>query len=70
MARVSLTKHGSQVRQIMNAVRQIPQADIANEICESQQTVSYRLKNVYPQALEDMITILDMAGYEIKEKGC
>ena len=54
----------------MNAVRQIRQADIANEICESQQTVSYRLKNVYPQALEDMITILDMAGYEIKEKGC
>lgn len=68
MARVSLTKHGSQVRRILNDIRMLKQSDIANEICESQQTVSYRLRHVYPRVIEDLITILDMAGYEITEK--
>ena len=53
----------------MNAIKTLRQKDIAEEICESQQTVSYRIRNVYPVVIEDLVSILEMAGYEIKEKG-
>ena len=69
MARCYLTKNGQQVTRIMNAIKVLRQKDIAEEICESQQTVSYRIRNVYPVVIEDLLSILDMAGYEIKEKG-
>jgi len=69
MARCYLTKNGQQVNRIMNAIKALRQKDIAEEICESQQTVSYRIRNVYPVVIEDLVSILEMAGYEIKEKG-
>lgn len=69
MAFSSLTKHGTHVRRIMNAIRNVKQKDISEEIGRSQQDVSYRIRKVYPEILEEMITILEMAGYEVIEKG-
>ena len=68
MAFCSLTKHGTHVRHIMNAIRNVKQKDISEEIGRSQQDVSYRIRKVYPAILEEMITVLDMAGYEVNEK--
>lgn len=69
MAFCSLTKHGALVRRIMNAVKALKQKDISDEVGRSQQDVSYRIRNVYPEIFEEMITILEMAGYEVREKG-
>lgn len=69
MPKCKLTWYKSKANSLLKDFRSIKQKDIAAEICESQQTVSYRLKNVYPIVLPDLIRILDMAGYEIKEKG-
>ena len=69
MAFCKLTKHGALVRRIMNAVKALKQKDISDEVGRSQQDVSYRIRNVYPEIFEEMITILEMAGYEVKEKG-
>ena len=69
MAFCSLTKNGVLVRRIMNAVKTLKQKDIAEEVGRSQQDVSYRIRKMYPQILDEMITILEMAGYEVVEKG-
>ena len=69
MAFCSLTKNGVLVRRIMNAVKTLKQKDIAKEVGLSQQDVSYRIRKMYPQILDEMITILEMAGYEVVEKG-
>ena len=69
MAFCSLTKNGVLVRRIMNAVKTLKQKDIAKEVGRSQQDVSYRIRKMYPQILDEMITILEMAGYEVVEKG-
>ena len=53
----------------MNAVKTLKQKDIAEEVGRSQQDVSYRIRKMYPQILDEMITILEMAGYEVVEKG-
>lgn len=63
-----LTWYKTKTNRIMRDIRTVKQKEIAQEINESIATVSYRLKNVYPRFLEDMIRILDLAGYEIKEK--
>ena len=69
MPRSTLTWYKTKSTRILKDFKLLKQKDIANMINESQQTVSYRLKNVYPAVLPDIIRILDMAGYEIKEKG-
>lgn len=56
-----------QSKRIMKSVAALKQKDIAIEINESQQTVSYRLKNLYPEMLEDLLRIMKLAGYEVKE---
>lgn len=69
MPKCLLTWYKSEANQILKEVRKISQKDIAIEINESQQTVSYRLRNVYPEFLEDIIRILKLAGFEIVKKG-
>lgn len=69
MPRCSLTWYKSKSNRLLKDFKLLKQKDIATTINESQQTVSYRLKNVYPVVLPDIIQILDMAGYEIREKG-
>lgn len=68
MAKSTLTWYKTKSNRILKDFRLLKQKDIATEINESQQTVSYRLKNVYPVVLPDIIRILNMAGYEIREK--
>ncbi len=52
----------------MRDVKALKQKDIANEIDESQQVVSYRINNVYEKEFAELIQILNLAGYEIREK--
>lgn len=68
MPKSTLTWYISKSNRIMKDFRLIKQREIATAINESQQTVSYRLNKVYPQVLPDIIRILDLAGYEIREK--
>lgn len=68
MPKCSLTWYKSKSNRLLKDFRLLKQKDIATTINESQQTVSYRLRKVYPEVLPDIIRILDMAGYEIKEK--
>lgn len=68
MARSTLTWYKTKSNRILKDFRLLKQKDIATEINESQQTVSYRIRNVYPEVLPDLIRILNMAGYEIVEK--
>lgn len=68
MPKCKITWYKSEANQILKEIRKIPQKDIAIEINESQQAVSYRLKNVYPECLEDLIRILNLAGFEIVRK--
>lgn len=68
MPKSTLTWYKTKSNRILKDFKLLKQREIAETINESQQTVSYRLKNVYPSVLPDIIRILDMAGYEIKEK--
>lgn len=69
MARCYLTKHGSEANHILKVIKGLKQKDIADELGQSRQVISYRMKNVYPKEIEEFITILDMAGYDIVERG-
>ena len=53
---------------ILNDFKLIRQKDMASVLNESQQVISYRLKNVYPKMMPELLQMLDMAGYEIKKK--
>lgn len=66
MAKVILTKERRQAERILNSLPR--QKIIAKELGISQQLVSYRLKEVYPDQLENIIKILELANYEIKER--
>lgn len=68
MPKCKLTWYKVKANKILKVVKRIPQAEIAAEINESQQTVSYRFKNIYPEFLEDWVRILDLAGLEIVRK--
>lgn len=68
MPKCNLTWYKSKSNRILKDFKLLKQKDIAREINESQQTVSYRLNKVYPEILPDIIRILNMAGYEIVEK--
>lgn len=68
MPKSTLTWYKSKSNRLLKDFRLLKQKDIAIAINESQQTVSYRIRKVYPIVLPDLIRILDLAGYEIKEK--
>lgn len=68
MPKSTLTWYKTKTKRIMRDVRALKQKDIAREINESQQTISYRINNVYERELTDWIRILDLAGYEVREK--
>lgn len=65
----TLTWYKTKTNKILKDIKRISQREIADEINESQQTISYRLKNVYPEVLEDLVRILNLADYEIVRKG-
>lgn len=60
---------GSERRLADRIIRNLPkQSEIAKELRISQQLVSYRIKNVYPEQLADLIRICNLAGYEVRER--
>jgi len=69
MPKSTLTWYKTRAKRIMRDVRALKQKDIAREINESQQVISYRINNTYEKELNDWIRILELAGYEINEKG-
>lgn len=68
MSKCTLTWYKSRAKRIMRDVKALKRQQIATEINESHQVISYRVNNVYAKQLEDWIRILNLAGYEIVEK--
>lgn len=69
MPRVNITWYQPKVRRIMRDVRALRQKDIADIEVISQQAVSKKILNkAYESSLTNWIQILDLAGYEIREK--
>lgn len=68
MPKSTLTWYKSKARRIMRDIRALKGTDIAEAINQSQQVTSYRILHMYEKQLNDWILILDLAGYEIKEK--
>lgn len=68
MPKSTLTWYKSKAKKLIREFRLTPQRELAATVNVSQQVMSYRLKNVYPKALEDLIRLLDISGYEIVEK--
>lgn len=67
MARTILTKERRQADRIIRCLPK--QVTVADALHISPQLTSYRINNVYPEQIAELITILDLAGYEIVEKG-
>lgn len=66
MAKVILTP---EARLSDRIIRSLPKnKDVAAVNGLSQQAQLYRTRNVYPKLIVEMIHVLDLAGYEIKEK--
>lgn len=68
MPKSNLTWYKTKRKRIMKDMGLVSQTALGNEINESQQTISYRIHNVYPEVLDDLIRILDLIGWEVKEK--
>ena len=69
MPRVNLTWYQPKVRRIMKDVKALKQKDIADIECVSRQAISKKIvSNAYESSLTNWIQILDLAGYEIREK--
>lgn len=54
---------------IMRAFRTVHQKELAQAINVSPQLMNYRIKNVYFDEICDLVRMLDLVGYEIREKG-
>jgi len=68
MPKSTLTWYKTRTRRIMRDIKALKQKDIAAELNASQQVISYRINNCYEKELTDWIRILNLAGYEIKER--
>lgn len=66
MAKVILTSEARLADRIIRCLPQNSKVAAVNGL--SRQAQSYRTKNIYPRMLQEAIKILDLAGYEIKEK--
>lgn len=69
MPAVNITWYAPKVRRIMRDVSALKQKEIAEIEGVTRQAVSKKLNNTaYTKELTNWIQILDLAGYEIKEK--
>lgn len=66
MAKVILSKEGRLADRILRCLPK--QVTVAEALGESPQVISHRIRKVYPQQISELIVLLDLAGYEIKEK--
>jgi len=66
MAKVILNKNRRKAERI---IRCLPRnIEVAEALGNSQQKQLYRTEHVYPEVIAELITVLDLAGYEIREK--
>lgn len=66
MPQVFLTKESKLANRI---IRHIPnKAELGRRLGVSRQLINYRVKEIYPKQIAEIITLLDYAGYEIREK--
>lgn len=73
MPRVFLSEKQRQEQKIRNfatrIIRCLPQNyKVAEALGNTQQKQRYRTQEIYPVIIPELIKILDLAGYEIKEK--
>lgn len=69
MPRTNLHWYTSKVRRIMKDVSHLKQKDIAEIEGVTRQAVCIKMKgSSYDESLSKWIQILDLAGYEIREK--
>lgn len=68
MPKSNLNWQRNKARRIMKDLLLVRQKDIALEIGVNQPTVSHHLNGSWPKEIEKWIRLLDLAGYEIKEK--
>ena len=69
MPRVNITWYQPKVRRIMKDVNALKQKEIAEIECVTRQAVSKKfVSKAYESSLTKWIQILDLAGYEIREK--
>lgn len=67
MAKVILTKESRLADRILRCLPK--KSQVAAELGISRQAYGYRFSEVYPRTFPEFIKILDLAGYEIREKG-
>lgn len=67
MAKVILTEEARKADRILRCLPKKTQ--VAAELGISRQAYGYRFLNVYPKTFPEFIKMLDLAGYEIREKG-
>jgi len=68
MSKSTLTWYKSISRKLMRGLKSVKQVEIARELGETPQVICYRMKNCYPNMFDDVVRLIDMAGYEIREK--
>lgn len=69
MPAVNIVWYASKVRRIMRDVKALKQREIAEIEGVTRQAVSKKfISNTYKDELTNWIQILDLAGYEIREK--
>lgn len=66
MAKVILNKEARQADRIIRCLPR--QTEVASRLGISRQLARYRIKNVYPSMIVELINVLDLAGYQITEK--
>lgn len=67
MAKVILTKESRLADRILRCLPK--KSQVAAELGISRQAYGYRFSEVYPRTFPEFIKMLDLAGYEIIEKG-
>ena len=67
MEKVILTEEARMADRILRCLPEKTQ--VAAELGISRQTYGYRFLGVYPRIFPEFIKMLDLAGYEIREKG-
>ena len=67
MAKVILTKESRLADRILRCLPK--KSQVAAELGISRQAYGYRVSEVYPRTFPEFIKMLDLAGYEIREKG-
>lgn len=68
MSKTTLNPHLNKARKVIRNLKAINQREIATELRITQPAVSYGIKNGYLADIEKVLILLDLAGYEVKEK--